>query len=34
MIAIGKYIPVFLLPCSVEDIEKSDFVVNNALFAV
>jgi hypothetical protein len=34
MIAIGKDIPIFLLPCGVEDIEKSNFVVNNALFAV
>lgn len=30
----GKNAPIFLLPCSVEDVEESDFFINNALLAI
>jgi hypothetical protein len=29
-----RYRPIFLLTCRVEDVEKSDLVVNNALLPV
>jgi hypothetical protein len=32
--ATEKEILIFFLTCSVEDIKKGDFIVNNALFPV
>jgi hypothetical protein len=31
---VGKNIPIFFLTCSIEDIEKGDFLIDDTLFTV